>query len=289
MKILYLKTWIHHKNDIALNNYKNIQFFIIGNENDLDHIDLNQFDCVYSPSTPINVSKYPNTKFLFGPHFSVFPEPIHMKLIEGNNSIYIFPSEWTKEFWKNFNICDKIRMECVPFAVDVNKFTPLKNIYEKNSIFVYYKSRKPEELQQIINFLSQTNFNLNIKIFEYSKYSEEEYLNYLHNSKFGIWVGGYESQGFALEEALSCDIPLLVWNMTSMNQYYGYNHPDIPSTTIPYWDNRCGEFFNSISDLKPTFDKFITNLQNYKPREYILENLSIEQCEKKFIDVINKI
>lgn len=285
MKILYLKTWIHHKNHIALTNYKNIQFFIIENENYLDVIDLNQFDCVYSASTPINVSKYPNTKFLFGPHFSVFPEPIHMKLIEGNNSIYIQPSEWVKEYWKNIDICDKIRIESLPFGVEVDKFTPFKKIDERNSIFIYYKLRKPEELQQIINFLSQINFNLNIIIFDYSeKYSEEEYLNYLRDSKFGIWIGSTESQGFALEEALSCDVPLLVWNIP----FFALNQ-DIPSTTIPYWDNRCGEFFNSISDLNSTFDKFITNLKNYKPREYILENLSIEKCEKKFIDVINKI
>jgi len=290
MKILYFKNYIHHKNDVSLKNYKNIEFFTLENahENYLDLIDLNNFDCVYSPSTPINVSKYPNTKFLFGPHFSAFPESKHIKMIESNNSIYIQPSEWVKDLWRNNYICDNIRIESLPFGVEVDKFTPSKKINDRNNIFVYYKGRKPEEFQQVMNFLSQ--FNLNIKVFNYSEtYSEEEYLRYLRDSKYGIWVGGYESQGFALQEALSCDVPLLVWNMTSMNQYYGYNLPDIPSTTIPYWDNRCGEFFNTISELNSKFDKFISNLQNYRPREYILENLSIEQCEKKFIDIINKI
>ena len=36
------------------------------------------------------------------------------------------------------------------------------------------------------------------------------------------------------------------------------------------------------------FDKFMNNLNNYKPREYILENLTFEICEKKLLDIINK-
>lgn len=28
-----------------------------------------------------------------------------------------------------------------------------------------------------------------------------------------------------------------------MSQEEGYNYPDIPANVIPYWDERCGEFF----------------------------------------------
>jgi hypothetical protein len=33
----------------------------------------------------------------------------------------------------------------------------------------------------------------------------------------------------------------------------------------------------------------LNNLENYQPRKYVLENLSIDVCEKKFIDMINKL
>jgi hypothetical protein len=36
-------------------------------------------------------------------------------------------------------------------------------------------------------------------------------------------------------------------------------------------------------------EKFIKNLTNYKPREYILENISFEKCEEKFINIVNNI
>ena len=140
----------------------------------------------------------------------------------------------------------------------------------------------------MLNFLK--NLNINVHVFGYtSKYKEEDYINYLHNSRFGIWLGRHESQGFALEESLSCNVPLFVWDVTSMNQEYGYNYSDIPATSIPYWDNRCGESFTNISEIQDKFQKFMDNLTSYKPREYILENLSMDVCENKLINIIKNI
>ena len=36
-----------------------------------------------------------------------------------------------------------------------------------------------------------------------------------------------------------------------------------------------------------TYNKFIENINNYKPREFILENLSFDVCENKLINLIN--
>ena len=44
-------------------------------------VNSNDFDVVYSPSQPLNVEKYPDVKFIFGPHFSVFPEKHSIDII----------------------------------------------------------------------------------------------------------------------------------------------------------------------------------------------------------------
>jgi hypothetical protein len=280
---------MHAKNNHAILNYKNINFCMINyNDVNLDSLDLTHFDCVYSPSQTLDVRKYPQTKFIFGPHFSVFPEKHKMDAIEGVNSVYVQPSEWASNVWKYDPICKNIKIETLPFGVDVDKFNEIKPIKNRNEVILYYKARHPDDLNIILNFLKSNN--IEPKIFNYrARYDENDYIDSLHNSKFCIWVDAHESQGFALEEALSCNVPLLVWNVKSMNQEHDSSYSDITATTIPYWDDRCGEYFTDVQQLEITFNKFITNLPNYKPREYILENLTFEVCENKLIDLVNKI
>jgi hypothetical protein len=103
-------------------NYKNINLHIIKDAKLINNIDLTQFDCVYSPTTPINVNKFPNINFMFGPHFSVFPEKRHIDIITGNNVIYIQPSDWVRDFWQESPTCKNIKVASLPFGVDTDKF-----------------------------------------------------------------------------------------------------------------------------------------------------------------------
>ena len=73
MKILCYSKGLHHKNLYAIKNYKTIQFDIFENLEELSRIDLSKYDIVYSPAETIPVSNFPNLKFIFGPHFSTFP------------------------------------------------------------------------------------------------------------------------------------------------------------------------------------------------------------------------
>jgi glycosyltransferase involved in cell wall biosynthesis len=284
MKILFINTWMHHKNMQSLLLYNSIELEIVNKISDIDKYDLTTFDCVYSPSDPIDVSKFPETSFVFGPHFSTFPTE-KLLTIKSKKSSYIVLSDWVKNLWQAFDICDTLKLVDIPFAVDTKKFCEIKPIQQRNLVFIYYKSRQPQELECIENLLKHNN--IQYRIFHYHhRYNESEYLEYLQNAKFGIWVDAHESQGFALEEALSCNVPLLVWNITSMNQEYGQHHSDIQATTIPYWDDKCGEYFYNMTDFQEKSRKFFNNLDSYRPREYILENLSPSICEKKFIDMV---
>jgi hypothetical protein len=285
MKILFINIDMHIKNYQALVKYD--YEIAITKETNLDKFNLNNFDIVYSPTTPLHVSKYPNTKFIFGPHFSVFPEMTKLQFIIGKNVIYIQPSDWSRDIWRYHPFCRNISVESLPFGVDTDEFNEITPISERTNVFIYFKQRDPKELKIIQQFLYYNN--IDYTIFDYTKkYHEKNYLNYLRNSKFGIWIGCHESQGFALEEALSCNVPLLVWDVTSMSQEYGQNYPSIKATSIPYWDKMCGEYFTNISQLTEIFIKFMNNIDNYTPRKYILENLSISECKKKFDELVTK-
>lgn len=274
---------LHKKNVIGLKLLLNEDNYTykFGNYNDIEN-----YDIIYSPGYPIDTSKYPNKKFIFGPHFSIFPNG---KLNSINNihknSIYIQPSEWCVNKWIAKGVLNYLPITSFPFPVEINRFCPSENKI-KDKVFVYFKRRQTEELDFIIDFLNKHNISYNL--FNYKTgYNENNYLNYLQQSKYGIILGAHESQGFAIEEALSCNVPLLVWNTKYMSQEKGSGYPNIPCNTISYWDERCGEYFYEAHEFENTFNKFINNIDTYKPREYILDNLSPKKCSERFNKLIN--
>lgn len=282
MKLLIIGNF-HHKNMIGLELLlKNINYsYKFGNTHE-----INEYNIIYSPTIPIDTSKYPEKKFIFGPHFSVFPDN---RLLNINNihknSIYIQPSKWAADTWRNFNVENVIKIKEFPFPVEIDKFRQIENS-KKNEIFIMFKQRNPTELEYIIKFLNK--INIKYKLFNYqTKYIEDDYIRCLQNAKYGIWIGRHESQGFAVEEALAFNVPLLVWEVKYMSQEFGYNYPDIPASVIPYWDKRCGEYFIEKENFEETYYKFINKIGTYKPREYILENLSPKKCAENFVKLIN--
>ena len=274
----------HHKNESGLNSILQCLCweFKYGTVKDIPN-----YDIIYSPNKPINTSQYPNKKFIFGPHFSVFPNgKLHQIHNICKNSIYTQPSAWVVNMWKNRG-CNRI-LPIVPFPFPVNteKFKPLTSD-GRDKVFIYFKRRKPEELEFLKAELDKRGTRY--VIFDYIKrYNEEDYLKYLQDSKYGIILDAHESQGFAIEEALSCNVPLLVWDAKSMHQEHGSgpSYNNIPCTTIPYWDKRCGEYFYEAEELETKMDIFLQKLDEYKPREFILENLSVEKCAEKLQNLI---
>lgn len=275
MKVLYLDDWNHPCNHEALMSYG---FEITAIKRfDIDKIDLNEFDCVYSPSYPVKTSKYPHLKFIFGPHFSVFPENNKLDFIRSSNAAYIVPSDWVLKLWNSFDNVHGITLKTLPFAINTDLHKNDQN--EKTNIFVYFKERNKKELEYVETFLKSKN--LEYKVFHYGHYKQDDYIEYLKKSKFGIWIGRHESQGFALQIALSRNIPLLVWDRNESS----YGNKRFFATSIPYWNNSCGEFYIDASELENKFEVFISKLQTYCPRQYIIDNLSINACRKKFEDI----
>lgn len=284
MKIFIYNSNFHFKNKFF------IEYFV--NKYHERVCTIEDADIIYSPSQYIDIHNYPDKKFIFGPHFSVFPNNVVNQFNnKNNNAIYIQPSQPSVDTWqKEFKFAN-LPMKAMPFGVDINKFVE-GDKSNRNNVIVYYKSRDPNELKKLIDFLGSKE--INYKLFSYAaRYSEEEFLSYLKTCKYGIVLGRHESQGFAIEEMLSCNVPLLVWGVTLRNQEYPYRkeYINIKSTvsTVPYWSPMCGELFHNYDELEDTYKIFMDKLNTYTPRKFILENLSLEACSKKWSHLLNEL
>ena len=290
--LLIINNWIHHKNKeglYAMLNYLKLNY-TDGSIKDLEEDIDKKYKIIYNPSENINIHKYDNRDgkrlWLFGPHFSTFPDN-KLDIINFNqpNLFYLVPSEWCVNIWKNIYKVN-INIAIIPFPVNSRKFNEIYNINDsrRNKVIIYYKRRNPHELLYLLNFCE--NKKIDYKIFDYVKgYDENDFLNYLHQCKYAIILDACESQGFAIQEIMACNVPMIVWNIYDLSQEYGENsYNPYKATTIPYWSNLCGEVFYNKDELEQTYNIFIHNLNNglYKPREFILNNLDIQQCSNIF-------
>jgi hypothetical protein len=132
--------------------------------------------------------------------------------------------------------------------------------------------------------------NLEFRVFSYTdSYQESEYIAFMQTVQFAVWLGGHESQGFALQQLLSSNIPILVWRAQNLRQEVGSSVPEYSADTIPYWSPACGEFFYYSVELEPMLLLLLRKIKLglYHPRQYIVDNLSIEKCESRMLDYLD--
>jgi hypothetical protein len=51
----------------------------------------------------------------------------------------------------------------------------------------------------------------------------------------------------------------------------------IPASSVPFFSTECGDRFADLSQLEQALDRFLINMSSYKPRKYVLDNLSWQQ------------
>ena len=283
MKILILG-YFHSKNTEGL--YNILKFLKFQFEHLADCKDFTSYDMIISPVKPLEAYKWPSKKFIFGPHFGVYPSVLPVINSINNaehNCVYIQPSDWVSNLFSPF--ITNMPVKTLSFPVDTEKFKALRvNPIGTNKVMIYFKNRNPHHLTMVHEFLCKKGFE--IIIFDYSKrYNENDYLNALKNVAFVCWIGSHESQGFALQEALIMNVPLFVWNVKLLSDEWGGKRPDIAATSLSYWDDSCGSYFDDEKNMESCFELFYENLNSgvYQPHKFIESCVGVQVCAQRFL------
>ena len=245
------------------------------NEEKYEHNFLVQYDAT---AHEIH-SKVEQDTTIIGPQVWMF-DGYGQFLIENQNFYkkIIAPSEWVKnKFITKFNLPeDKLSV----WPVGIEEFN---NIREVNyDCLIYFKRRDQSELDAVKKFLVSNG--LSYRMVEYGTYGEDGFKQLVNSAKFCFLINGTESQGIAVQEIMSMGVPIIAWDIKEwLDQGEAYR---VPATSIPYWDERCGEVFFNIEDLEVTFSKFYATLDKYDPKAFIKDNLSFECSVKTLLEIL---
>ena len=217
---------------------------------------------------------------VIGPQIWMFDE--HVKELKDNPSYYkslITPSQWVKDLYvSKFGFPeDKIKN----WPVGIEQFN---NVREPTyDCLIYFKRRDESELSTIKKFL--VGRGLSYRMVEYGGYDEIGFLNLVNRAKFCFLINGTESQGIAVQEIMSMGVPIIAWDIKEWNdQGEAYR---VPATSIPYWDERCGEVFFDVDELEETFTKFYARINEYDPKGFIKDNLSFKKTVEQLMEIFN--
>ena len=224
-------------------------------------------------------SKIEQDTTIIGPQVWLF-DGYGQFLIENQNYYkkLIAPSQWVKDkFINKFNLPEN---KVAVWPVGIETFN---NVREVNyDCLIYFKRRDESELSAVKKFLISRG--LSYRMVEYGSYSEYGFTQLVNQAKFCFLINGTESQGIAVQEIMSMGVPIIAWDLKEwLDQGEAYR---VPATSIPYWDERCGEKFYSIDKLEETFDNFYARINDYDPKAYVKENLSFESSVKTLLDIL---
>ena len=203
---------------------------------------------------------------------------------------YLQHSEWAANVYKPYFGTEKCAIW--PVGIDTEYWKPQVGVGKNIDVLIYNKIRWNKEKlnielrDPIVGYLKKNNLSYTEIV--YGSYSEKGYNDLLKQSKAMIFLCEHESQGIACCEALSMDVPVLAWDNGFCLDPNRFSWGDalIPATSIPIFDERCGERFQSIDLFETTADVFFGKLctKKYNPREFILQTITLEKSAKHFLN-----
>lgn len=207
----------------------------------------------------------------------------------------LVPGEWMRTMCKPYY---GEQVLAWPVGIDTDRWNPAPDDSKDIDILLYDKirwehERYEKELIAPIQFCLKHQ-GLKVAVIRYGFYREEEFHELLMMSKAMVFLCEHETQGIAYQQALSCGVPVLAWERGGFWQdpsYFPHKVRFAPVSSVPYWNERCGIKFKDINEFPVRLEEFLDKLnsQQFAPRDYIVENLTLEKCAKQYLHILNEV
>jgi hypothetical protein len=246
------------------------------------------------PSYPIGLVGYPSVlskvalpnPAVFGPGDCGTPEQAACLLRDTNIRRLIQPCEWAAAIYRK--TCGE-SMLVWPAGIDTDAYADASGHPKDIDVVVYdklrwYREREvPRILERVTQHLAQAGRSF--EVLRYGAHHQGQFLTLVRRSRALLFLCEHETQGLAYQEAMSCNVPVLAWDEGVLvdPQQQRFIPPGLTVTSVPYFDERCGERFK-IDEFESAFQPFWEKLPRYSPRQYVLDHLSLSRSAQSYLE-----
>jgi hypothetical protein len=216
-----------------------------------------------------------------GPSNAFFPEEADNILWLPEIDIIIEPSEWVRQLMSFHapQLVPKIRI-CTA-GVDPHDWMP-HGSHGSRRVVVYWKSGDESFCENVETILRQVGTEP--VRFRYGHYSREDYKRELEKAALAVFLSSFETQGIALAEAWSMDVPTLVWDPKGTASWRGRSF--ISGSSAPYLSVATGLAWVTLDDLERVAKAALARRSEFSPREWLLHNMTDEICSARLLQII---
>jgi hypothetical protein len=222
-----------------------------------------------------------------GPVNALFADECDAVLQTPGIDLLIIASEWVRGFYRDVPSL-AARSRVCPAGVDSAYWQPTGRPRERTAI-VYWKSGEENACQAVETTIRQCGLEpirIESRPGEHRLFEPAEYRDRLDRVALGVFLSTFETQGIALAEAWSMNVPTLVWDPRGDAEWLGRRFRS--ASSAPYLTPATGVAFGDIGDLKPVLDLALRSLDSFQPRDWVLENMTDAVCSKRLYELIRE-
>jgi len=222
-----------------------------------------------------------------GPVNALFADESGGILLSPEIDLVIVPSEWTVDFYEGFpELVAKSRV--CPCGVDAEAWKPAGRTKERSAV-VYWKSgdeRFCEAAEEIVRQCGLEPLRVTSRHGEHGIFKPSDYREALDRSVAGVFLSTFETQGIALAEAWSMDVPTVVWDPQGEAEWRGRTFK--AGSSAPFLTSATGAAFRTIDDLATVLRATLGGLTEFQPRQWVLQHMTDAVCAKALYELIRR-
>jgi glycosyltransferase involved in cell wall biosynthesis len=197
----------------------------------------------------------------------------------------IVAAEWMIDFYRDVpSLARKSR--AVPCGVDAEFWKPA-SVRKDRTAVVYWKSgdeRFCEQVEAIVRRAGLEPLRVRSRHGEHAIFTPDHLRAQLDRAILSVFLSTFESQGIALAEAWSMNVPTVVWDPQGDAEWRGRHFKS--ASSAPYLTPATGIATRDVAGLEGAIAQALATLETFHPREWVLGNMTDAVCSRKLYELI---
>jgi len=221
-----------------------------------------------------------------GPVNALYPDENDGVLRMAEIDRLIVASEWVKTFYRGEPALLAKARAC-PCGVDARFWSPTPGRERARTAVVYWKNGDEafcQGVERIVRAAGLEPERVRSGPGEHEHFTREALRDLFDRAAIGIFLSAFETQGIALAEAWSMDVPTLAWDPRAEAAWAGRTF--VAESSAPYLTPATGRPWRSLDELESQLRGALADRAAFAPRQWVLAHMTDAICSAALYAIV---